>query len=132
MFIYAFFMKDGNFYSGGDVFLYIYSNNNLERIVNMNYLSNGLYYYNYVDYNIDNEYIFLSYCQNADNKVCLNTSHNERLNYIYEVESGRWKIDVSNKELIYYNRDNNVIRRFKLYDNFGNENVEEVFERKPI
>ena len=55
------------------------------------------------------------------------------LDTILEYNSGRWKINQNTKEMIFYKSDNvTELGRFKLYDNTGQLNTENVFERRKV
>jgi len=46
------------------------------------------------------------------------------------IHTGRWKIDASSKQMIFYQDDNEtVIARYDLFDRSGKASIEEVFER---
>ena len=54
-----------------------------------------------------------------------------KIELIKQIESGRWKIDTNTKEMVFYKDDNvTEIMRFKLYDDEGNLDVQDVFERR--
>lgn len=55
------------------------------------------------------------------------------IEFIKQIESGRWKINKSTSEMIFYKDDNTTeIMRFKLYNEFGQPNVEGPFERERL
>jgi len=46
------------------------------------------------------------------------------------IHTGRWKVDSSTKQMIFYQDDNTtVIARYDLFDSSGNPSVTEVFDR---
>ena len=46
------------------------------------------------------------------------------------IHTGRWKIDSTNKQMIFYQDDNTtVIARYNLFDKTGTASVESVFDR---
>lgn len=55
------------------------------------------------------------------------------VNFIKDIEGGRWKIDSTRNEMIFFQDDNETeIARFKLLDNKGNPSSQAVFERLRI
>ena len=46
------------------------------------------------------------------------------------IHTGRWTIDVENKQMIFYQDDNStIIARYNLFDKKGNASIDEVFDR---
>ena len=46
------------------------------------------------------------------------------------IHTGRWKIDKTTKQMIFYQEDNStVIARYNLFDRNGKASIDEVFER---
>ena len=54
----------------------------------------------------------------------------EKVDFIKDIEGGRWTIDTENNQMIFYKSDNvTEIARFNLRDSSGNPNSESVFSR---
>lgn len=54
----------------------------------------------------------------------------ESVEFIKDIEGGRWKIDQDTNQMIFYKSDNvTEIARFNLRDSSGNPNSESVFAR---
>ena len=50
---------------------------------------------------------------------------------LYDIEYGRWQIDPTTKQMIFYREDNStVVARFNLFDNTGAPTVMDVFDRQ--
>ena len=46
------------------------------------------------------------------------------------IHTGRWKIDKSSKQMIFFGEDNETtLARYNLFDRNGNASIDEVFER---
>ncbi|MCK4528122.1 hypothetical protein KAW18_12190 [candidate division WOR-3 bacterium] len=55
------------------------------------------------------------------------------LTFIKEIEGGRWKIDTSTKQMIFYNEAGTVeVAKFQLYDKDHNSAYADVMERERI
>ena len=55
------------------------------------------------------------------------------LNFIKEIEGGRWKIDTATKQMIFYNEAGTVeVAKFQLYDEDHNPAYTNVMERERI
>ncbi|RLD09488.1 MAG: hypothetical protein DRI44_08360 [Chlamydiae bacterium] len=53
------------------------------------------------------------------------------VNFINDIEGGRWKIDTATNEMIFYAADNTTeVAKFKLYDDSGAPSSQNVFERR--
>lgn len=60
-------------------------------------------------------------------------SFGELLAFLSDTEGGRWKIDTSANQMIFYKSDNSTeIMRFNLYDKYGQPASENVFERQRV
>jgi hypothetical protein len=54
----------------------------------------------------------------------------EMTTFVYEIEGGRWRIDRSTNEMIFFKNDNSTeIARFNLFDDTGTPASDDVFER---
>ena len=54
----------------------------------------------------------------------------EKVEFIKDIEGGRWKIDQDTNQMIFYKSDNvTEVARFNLRDSSGNPNAESVFAR---
>ena len=49
---------------------------------------------------------------------------------IKEYQEGNWEI--KNNQMIFYDKDNNVLAKYNLYDNNGNLNASRVFKRVKV
>ena len=59
------------------------------------------------------------------------TAMDERIQGIYDVQFGRWKI--INNQMIFYKEDNTTeVVRFNLLDDAGNPSIDAVFERLKV
>jgi hypothetical protein len=59
------------------------------------------------------------------------TAMDERIQGIYDVQFGRWKI--INNQMIFYKDDNvTEVVRFNLFDDAGNPSIDAVFERLKV
>ena len=57
-------------------------------------------------------------------------SHGEQINFVKNIQGGRWKIAKSTKEMVFYKEDNTtVLARFSMYDQNKSSAVAEVFQR---
>ena len=57
-------------------------------------------------------------------------SHGEQINFVKNINGGRWKMDNNTKEMIFYKEDNvTVLARFSMYDQNKSSAVSEVFQR---
>lgn len=55
---------------------------------------------------------------------------NEKVEFIRDIEGGRWKIDSSTNEMIFFKQNNaSVVARFGLSGSAGTPQVSNVFER---
>ena len=55
---------------------------------------------------------------------------NEKVEFIRDIEGGRWKIDSTTKEMIFFKQDNaSEVARFGLSGSSGTPQVSNVFER---
>ena len=55
---------------------------------------------------------------------------NENIEFIRDIEGGRWKIDTSTNEMVFYKKDNaTVIATFGLSGSSGDPTTSNVFER---
>ena len=55
---------------------------------------------------------------------------NEKVEFIRDIEGGRWKIDSSTNEMIFFKQNNtSVVARFGLSGSTGTPQVSNVFER---
>jgi hypothetical protein len=90
----------------------------------MVYFRDGIFYY-------DNDYLFISNCGNKF-YYGYNNKFDEKIDFIYNIESGNWKIDGETKEMIFYDLNNNELQRFKLLNINGVPSVKNVFERRRI
>lgn len=55
------------------------------------------------------------------------------LDKVLQFNSGRWKMDLNTKEMVFFKSDNiTEIARFKLYNSAGQLSVENVFERRRV
>ena len=53
------------------------------------------------------------------------------MNFMYGMEGGRWKIDTTLNQMVFYKSDNTTeIARFNLYDKGGSAANDDVYERK--
>ena len=58
------------------------------------------------------------------------SSVNEDVNFTRHLTAGRWKIDATEKQMIFYKEDNTTeIARYDLKDRSGNASVDEILER---
>ena len=54
----------------------------------------------------------------------------EDIDFIKEIEGGRWKINTSTNQMVFYKSDNStVVATFNLFDSDGNASYTSVFER---
>lgn len=83
-----------------------------------------------VDAALTNEFIAKHVWAEIVSENVKSGSFGELLNFVYCMEGGRWKIDTTLKQMIFY-EDNNVteVARFDLKDAFGDPAFENVFER---
>jgi len=57
----------------------------------------------------------------------------EHITLAKDIHAGRWVIDQSTKQMIFYKEDNNTeVIRYNLKDKDGNGSVENVFERVKV
>ena len=55
------------------------------------------------------------------------------LSFVKEIEGGRWKIDKTTNQMVFYKEDNTtVVATFALYDDEGASASSNVFERKRV
>ena len=55
------------------------------------------------------------------------------LSFVKEIEGGRWKIDKTTNQMVFYKEDNTtVVATFALYDDEGASASSSVFERKRV
>jgi hypothetical protein len=53
------------------------------------------------------------------------------VNFIYSIEGGRWKIDQTTNQMVFYKEDNvTEIARFDLFGAGGSPASDDVYERK--
>ena len=57
--------------------------------------------------------------------------HNN-VEFIKQVESGRWKLDQNTNTMIFFDTNDNEILRFNLFDLSGVPTISDVAERKPV
>jgi len=57
-------------------------------------------------------------------------SIDEYIHFIHSIEGGKWQIDSSTNQMIFYKRDNSTeVARFDLYDSDGTASITDVFRR---
>ena len=58
---------------------------------------------------------------------------NEDLDFLRDMTAGKWTIDASNKQMIFYGENNTTeIARFDLTDRNGNPSITEIFTRTRV
>jgi hypothetical protein len=54
----------------------------------------------------------------------------DQLNFLYAIGGGRWKIDTSTFQMVFYKADNStVVAKFNLFDNLLVATTSSVYER---
>lgn len=57
----------------------------------------------------------------------------DQLQFLVDIEGGRWKLDTTNNKMIFYKSDNStIVAQFNLTDSQGNATTARVFERTRI
>lgn len=106
----------------------------------------GFYDYDFTDYDNTEDYTFLadggSSLSNYDRYV-FGTNESEYdveltdiqsdIVFLKDIEGGRWKIDKTNKKMLFYKIDNTtLVATFNLFDENGNPAFEDIFERRRV
>ena len=98
------------------------------------------YYYDFASYDENKKYAITvdgGAALNDSDRYQFATNETENLetgiSLLSNMEGGRWKIDVPNKQWVYYKEDNiTEIARFDLFDADGNPSVETIYERRRV
>lgn len=57
----------------------------------------------------------------------------DTVDFIKEVEGGRWKIDKNNNQMVFYKSDNvTELTRFNLFNEYGIADFENIFDRRRV
>lgn len=79
------------------------------------------------------EYNFESNNPRVDDTWQMVNSMTGSVQQLVDIGYGRWKIDVSTKQMIFYRADNvTEVARFSLFDQTGTPNIDAVFERVKV
>ena len=120
---------------------------------NMTEIGGGFYYYEFAQYTDSEDYCFRAdggntlpdrdryyYGSNEMGevttytklvKVKTDTINWDDIDFIKQIEGGKWTIDTSTKQMIFYSPDNTTeIARFNLYDENGQPNYETIYTRE--
>jgi hypothetical protein len=71
--------------------------------------------------------------EDIDNVINTLTLVSSSVDFTKHMTSGRWKLDTSENQMIFYKEDNStVLATFNLFDSDGSATTTEVFERRKV
>jgi len=69
----------------------------------------------------------------ASGSVTPLSSSGQMINFIQDIEGGRWKIDISTKQMVFYKEDNiTVVAVYDLFNSSSVADTNNVFERRRV
>ena len=100
----------------------------------MTEIGGGFYKYNYTSFDSTKNYVFVcdggAAQQDGERYTYGSSGSTGNIEFLKDMEGGRWKIDETAKTMTFYKEDNTtVIATFNLKDINGNASFESIFER---